>query len=497
MNRYKKIILHTFLISSTTAFSKQAPAFPIYFEAPRSAIGGRIFDSPQSACDALNEVINYDAGDIQVLTPPSPPTITNWFCNIKDASGKGAVGVWLYEKGYDCPGDTSYNPLLHQCIYGAQNGRPVSYACPTPTAGNPINLLSKNKIQIEHDLSATDSSGIEFFRTYNSADGLWRHNFSSHMEFFTDHIALIFEDGRNTFFQPKEEYKATSNYEFGNLVKIDSGWKFSAPDGSFMEFNSSGKITRLRKSVDSDFTLARNGLSTTVTNLQGNSLTFTEDAIGQPLAMSSGNLTVTYQYDTAQRLVSLTANRLTASTSRKYLYEHTSRPRLLTGVVDENGIKYAQWSYDASGNPISSEHAGGTLKTIVSYPTYDSISVTNEYGRKSIYQIQGSVGNKRITSIKGEPTANCPYSNSSFTYDTRGLLKTKVDEKGNVTAYDYNNRGLETSRTEASGTPQARTITTEWHPTLFLKTKVTEPDRITTYQYDAQGRQTGQIVTPR
>ena len=104
---------------------------------------------------------------------------------------------------------------------------------------------------------------------------------------------------------------------------------------------------------------------------------------------------------------------------------------------------------------------------------------------------------KRITSIEGQPTPNCPSSNSTFTYDAGGLLKTRTDAKGNLTTYDYNDRGLETSRTEASGTPQARTTTTEWHPTLFLKTKVTEPDRITTYQYDAQGRKTGQIVTPR
>ncbi len=39
--------------------------------------------------------------------------------------------------------------------------------------------------------------------------------------------------------------------------------------------------------------------------------------------------------------------------------------------------------------------------------------------------------------------------------------------------------GLETSRTEAAGTAQARTITTDWHPTLFLPVQVSEPGRIT------------------
>ena len=68
---------------------------------------------------------------------------------------------------------------------------------------------------------------------------------------------------------------------------------------------------------------------------------------------------------------------------------------------------------------------------------------------------------------------------------------------GIVTTYDYNDRGLEVSRTEASGTAQARTVATEWHPSLYLPLAVTEPDRITRYQYDDQGRQLSRTVVKR
>ena len=131
------------------------------------------------------------------------------------------------------------------------------------------------------------------------------------------------------------------------------------------------------------------------------------------------------------------------------------------------------------------------------YNTDGSTTVINPYNKKTTYRYQTILGVKHVIAIEGEASPNCPDSNSTFTYDARGLLKTKTDAKGNITAYDYNARGLEISRTEATGTAQARTITTEWHPTLFLKTKVTEPNRITTYQYDAQGRQTGQTITSR
>ncbi|MFI7868824.1 RHS repeat protein, partial [Ectopseudomonas khazarica] len=146
---------------------------------------------------------------------------------------------------------------------------------------------------------------------------------------------------------------------------------------------------------------------------------------------------------------------------------------------------------------ISSEHADGADKVTVAYNSDGTVSVTNELGKVAKYSFQTILGVKRITAIDGEPSPNCPNSNSTFTYDDRGLLKTKTDNKGNVTTYDYNERGLEISRTEASGTPQARTITTTWHADLFLPVTITEPDRITQYTYDALGRQTSQSVTQR
>ncbi|WP_241492034.1 RHS repeat protein [Pseudomonas sp. TTU2014-080ASC] len=106
--------------------------------------------------------------------------------------------------------------------------------------------------------------------------------------------------------------------------------------------------------------------------------------------------------------------------------------------------------------------------------------------------INFAIGNKFQLETDYQPSGNttlsfCPNSNSTFTYDNRGLLKTKLDKKGNLTTYDYNERDLEISRTEAAGTPQARTITTEWHPTLFLPVSITEPNQITSYTYNTQG----------
>ena len=72
--------------------------------------------------------------------------------------------------------------------------------------------------------------------------------------------------------------------------------------------------------------------------------------------------------------------------------------------------------------------------------------------KQATYRFQVIQGIKRIVAIEGEPSPNCPSSNSTFTYDDQGLLTSKRDNNGNLTTYQYNARGLETSRTEAAGT---------------------------------------------
>jgi YD repeat-containing protein len=185
------------------------------------------------------------------------------------------------------------------------------------------------------------------------------------------------------------------------------------------------------------------------------------------------------------------------SKRREYVYGNPHDSRLLTGIIDERGIRYATWTYDEQGRATSSEHSKGVGKTSIDYHVDGSTTVTNELGKKTKYQFEIVQGIKRITSVVGLTTANCPNSNSTFTYDSNGLLKTKTDNKGNVTIYTYDDRGLEIHRTEASGTSVSRTIETEWHPAFSLPVQITETNRKTRYTYDKQGRQISKTVTSR
>ena len=82
------------------------------------------------------------------------------------------------------------------------------------------------------------------------------------------------------------------------------------------------------------------------------------------------------------------------------------------------------------------------------------------------------------------------------TYDANGNVASRTDFNGNLTNYTYDlARNLETSRTEGltgrRGTPQTRTISTQWHPTFRLPAAIAEPLRITTNIYDADGTACG------
>lgn len=161
--------------------------------------------------------------------------------------------------------------------------------------------------------------------------------------------------------------------------------------------------------------------------------------------------------------------------------------RLLTGIIDENGTRFADFKYSCDGRAISTEHVGNVEKFQVVYGSDGSVTVTNPLNKQTIYRFANVAGARRVVKVEGQPTTNCVGANQNYTYTPEGWLESKTDWKGNKTFYTYNTKGQEISRTEAYGTTIAKTITTEWHATLNVKTKVTEPDKETVYTYDGNG----------
>ena len=408
--------------------------------------------------------------------------------------------------GDTCPAGTEYIPSTGCESTNKESthkklGMPSQFdGCNSGTSsfvGNPINLTNGNKVQREIDYAALNSPLLKYERFYNSAALQWTGSFTDRLILGGSTVSLIRSDLSEVLFKKTASDYLSEPPSKGKLTYANGKWSYLSPDNTTFIFDSWGKLIAIQKTNAPALTVTYvNDTNLNVTDSNGQNLKVSRDRLGNPLLLEAPGLQVEYIYNGYTNIRSAKFTRAGATTSKTYKY-FNNNTGYLTKTIDEKGNSFASWTYDESGKAISSEHALGAEKVLLSYNTDGSTTLSNGYEKQTTYRFQLINGIKRITSIEGAPSQTCPYSNSTFTYDIQGLMTSYTDAKGNLTSYDYDDRGLETSRTEASGTAQARTVTTEWHPTLFLKTKVTEPDRITTYQYDTQGRQTGQIVTPR
>jgi YD repeat-containing protein len=377
------------------------------------------------------------------------------------------------------------------------SARSLSHTGPSLFRADPINTSNGNSYQVETDYSGNGESTLGFTRVYNSLDGIWRHSYATYLRIVGNNIALVRADGGESFFTINGSIITASPTVLGGLIKLSDGWQYTAENNERFFFNNAGQLARRISAAGAEQQLSYAGATVTVTDNMGHSLSFTEDALHQPLTLTTTALAIQYSYNANKRLIKLTRTRGAQTEQRTFHYEDSRNNALLTGVTDERGVRFTTWTFDDKGRATSSEHVGGAEHTQITYNADGSSTVTNELGKNTIYRFVSIGGIKRVSTLEGEPSANCPNSNSTFTYDARGLLKTKTDNKGHLTTYSYNTRGLEVSRTEAAGTPQARTITTSWHAALNLPLTVTEPGRVTTYTYDTQGRQLSQTQANR
>ncbi len=390
-------------------------------------------------------------------------------------------------------------------------GSPSKADCPAACDGNPINAAVGNKYQPETDFVAAAHTELELRRFYNSQDTTasafganWHSTWHRGLTPSTDTagnrlITLTQADGRQLLFtEANGAWVAdpdvtevlgavldASNGQTGwTLVNADDSTEAYALDGRLLSVTTrAGLVTTLGYDA--------NNRLTTVTGPFGHVLSFALDANNRvSQATTPAGEIFGYGYDGSGNLTSVT---YPDARVRQYLYENTSFPHSLTGVIDENGQRFATWDYDANGWAISSQHAGGAELTTISYQPDGSASVTDALGNVHGYAFTTQYSLTKPTAVTGTPVQTA--GGKAFTYDTNGFLASRTDFNGNLTTYTHDTRGLETSRTEASGTSLARTIDTQWHASLRLPTQITEPNRVTNFGYDAKGNLTQRTIT--
>lgn len=182
-------------------------------------------------------------------------------------------------------------------------------------------------------------------------------------------------------------------------------------------------------------------------------------------------------------------------TQTTYIYDNASFPAAITdkkvfgkdsNLGTRGTLSHFTYTYDSSGRLTASESDGGVDRMAIAYDdAKGSTAVTDANGNSHTYTFQTQFDAIKTATLSGVPCPQC--GGKAFSYDDNGFIASRTDFNGNITNYTHNARGLETSRTEGSGSASSRTISTSWDSILHLPLQITEPNRVTTFSYDANG----------
>jgi len=438
----------------------------------------------------------------------------------------GPTGVQLFQYfRFQVRTDCQPNTDTGECESSPKN---TPQSC--PVEGNPVNPATGNKHQIEIDYASSGNSLLQFKRYYSSSSQFslhltpwsyhptgsgWRFSYMRKVieDIGGNDLTIVRDDGQQfEFTQTAGVWNSDMDvvYSIAKLFDLGMnhiGWEVVDMNDSIETYDVDGKLTSIESKgktinlvYDLSIALGGDDDSTTldtVTDHAGRVISLKYALIkGKPtldkMIDPEGNEYL-YEYEVPfKTLISITYPDdtpldSTDNPTKEYLYENFNLPNFLTGIIDENNERYATWSYDTMGRAISSEHANGAEKFTFTYNTNGTTTVTDLLGSSRIYTFIDQYDVTKTSSVSGDQCNYCGGQDQAITYDANGFVASRTDFEGNITTYVNNAQGLQTSRTEASGTLDARTITTDWHGTLRLPIKITESGKETTFTYNSDG----------
>jgi len=496
---------------------------PIRFEELRSGCHGGC-----ASCIASQNKLQCISPENAIKSIHIYPAYKSAWAHKKDLQCSVSMGCYYCPEGWffskrrltlsDHAGPAGWGPV---CLSPDEMRNKQDRAC--PTIGNPILIATGNKFQTEVDYQSTKQSSLKFSRYYNSDSFIiptnmgqkWNHTYSQHLTSYKKSTSIHRNNGQvfiynynDTTWQSDPDISETLTETFDSHGN-HSGWLYTTSNSTEETYNTTGQLTQITsragqtQTLEYDIAVIDGGDDNSstldkISNYTGETILLTYNLKSiYPMGITSmtdveGHL-YSYKYAANGNLTSViypdnTLDDSTDNPTRIYHYEDVNYPHHLTGITDETGIRYVTWHYDSQGRAISSELADGVDKSTLTFNTDDSVTTTNPLGKKTTYHFAMLYGVKKVTKVEGHATENCAGANKNYTYDANGFLASKTDWQGKTTDYIHNERGLEISRTEAAGTAEARTITTEWHANYRLPITIVDSRKTTNYSYDAQGR---------
>lgn len=388
--------------------------------------------------------------------------------------------------------------------------------------GNPVNLGTGNKFQREPDFEIGD---LKFVRYYNSrAGGLrtslgrnWVHNWARSLVFHAGSATILRPDGKFiTFSNVNGSWVAPADYKY-TLTPVTGGYEVLTLDDEIESYDAARRLVSVRNREGRMTTLSYTdgttgpgggtaegttkplppGLLKNVTDVFGRSIQFGYNINGRIVRVTDPNGAIyLYGHDTQWNLTSVQGPDLT---TRTYVYNESANtsgaylPTHLTGIIDENGNRFATYQYFTDGRAKSTSHAGDADSHTISYGS-GTRTYTDPLGSSRTANVSTFLSVEQVTSTTQTCVGCGGTTTETFTFDANRNIASRKDFNGNLTCYTHDSiRNLETVRVEGlSGagscasqvtTPATRMVTTEWHSTHRLVRRIAEPLRITTHAF--------------
>lgn len=385
--------------------------------------------------------------------------------------------------------------------------------------GNPVSPLSGAKSQEELDYQGASIGGLELRRYYRStgyyrpsnlttnipnpevmlASEFWRNSYDRRLYFVTGNSQVLViqqrADGSIRSFAPDGQELGNIDGGAATLQEVSgTGWDLTLANHDVERYNTAGLLTSITTRAGMVTTMSYDscGLLSTVTGAFGHTLTFTNDCAKRRATSVTlpDSTQIVYGYDNFDRPTTVT---YPDGAARTYLYGDVRNQWLLTGIEDESGQLFANFEYDESGRAILSEHGDHAERYQFTYGA-TSTAVVDPLGATTQYGFSSSGGAFRKASYS-QACRDCGNLKSA-TYDANGnrAILTDFNQVQTVFVHDLA-RNLETSRTEAAGTPRARVITTQWHSTYRLPIQIERPGQRTNFDYSVNGNLETRTVT--
>ena len=533
------------------------PAFADYYEAQGEGYT-EYGITANAACMALLQVVVSEPGYGPGYANPSDP---GQCVAPYNGSGAGWYGWVWYVSGPACLSGQSLG-AVGQCVPVAalkNLGNQHADQCTggnssiSNLVGNPINLTTGNKYEAQVDYAGEDPFPLRFVRYYNSTPGAypsyWSYSYEQQVQPASSTVPtsanVIRPDGKvYSFTLSSGAWSSDADVNGKLMEQVDSsgnptGWQYTNGRDQMESYSGTGQLLSItdrsgltQTLTYSDGTSGPNGgyyldatgkptttvlpagLLIRVTDAYGRTLSFTYDGLGQIVTLidPAGGVYL-YTYDAHNNLTSVT---YPDGKERIYWYNeqadtgNTNLPNALTGITDEDGNRYATYTYNAQGLGTSTTHAGGANQYSLTYTTDSngnptSTVVTTPLGASETYGITDILGVEKISNYSW-PCVGCSTATNllSYTYDANGNVNSVTDQPGDSStpenaAYTWDaTRNLMLTATQAQNTPQQVTTQTTWDPNYRLPDKIVSgispstPGGLkeTDYTYDSHGHVT-------